>query len=82
MGNKAWVEDMHWKGKKAFNEAPTLSFVLPDGTVAGEGKVAQMSATKGRLTFLRLYEAGHLAPMDQPQATLYMLNKFVTNGKW
>jgi cathepsin A (carboxypeptidase C) len=29
------------------------------------------------LTFLRVYQAGHMVPMDQPEAALVMLNRFL-----
>ena len=80
MGNQAWTEDMEWSGKDAFNEAETSQFVLSSGKVAGEGKFAKGSEGGGRLSFLRIFEAGHLAPKDQPAATLEMINRFVATG--
>jgi carboxypeptidase C (cathepsin A) len=32
------------------------------------------------LTFLRVYNAGHMVPMDQPEAALDMLDRFF--GNW
>jgi carboxypeptidase C (cathepsin A) len=31
------------------------------------------------MTFLQVYEAGHMVPMDQPEAALSMLNTFLRN---
>jgi len=33
------------------------------------------------LAFLRVYQAGHMVPMDQPAAALYMIDRFIT-GKF
>mmetsp|Transcript_2737 Transcript_2737/g.5707 ORF Transcript_2737/g.5707 Transcript_2737/m.5707 type:complete len:509 (+) Transcript_2737:174-1700(+) len=79
MGNLAWVNAMEWKGKKAFNEAENQIFTLPNGEAGGEGKTSKIGHG-GRLTFLRIYGAGHLAPRDQPYTTQQMLNRFIANG--
>jgi len=85
MGNQAWTEALEWSGKKLYNEADTNYFEMEDGTVGGEGKSAKVSEgandeSTGRLTFLKIYDAGHLSPKDQPYATLQMLNRFIENG--
>ncbi|GMH90133.1 hypothetical protein TrST_g1878 [Triparma strigata] len=79
MGNQAWVEALDWKGKDMFNDAPTKPFVLPNGTAGGEGKTAKVGKG-GRLSFLRIFGAGHLAPRDKPYETQQMINKFIANG--
>ena len=33
----------------------------------------------GNLHFLRVYEAGHMVPMDQPENALAMLKRFLAN---
>jgi cathepsin A (carboxypeptidase C) len=35
----------------------------------------------GGLTFLRIYDAGHMVPMDQPQVAEDMLSEFLHSGK-
>jgi len=70
-GNRAWTLKMKWSGQKGFNDAP----VLPWKGDAGEVR------TFGRFTFLRVKEAGHMVPTDQPGAALAMLNDF-TRGVW
>jgi cathepsin A (carboxypeptidase C) len=69
MGNKAWTLDLDWSGHDEFNAAgdhPWLSY--------------GMARTAKDFTFLQVYEAGHMVPLDQPQAALEMLNTF-TSGK-
>ena len=33
----------------------------------------------GNLHFLRVYDAGHMVPMDQPENALAMINRFINN---
>ena len=33
----------------------------------------------GNLHFLRVYEAGHMVPMDQPENALEMIKRFIAN---
>ncbi|KAH1225366.1 Serine carboxypeptidase-like 49 [Glycine max] len=66
LGNSRWVHAMKWSGKKAFGKSPTVKFVV-DGSKAGSLN------SYGPLSFLKVHEAGHLVPMDQPKAALQML---------
>ncbi len=43
------------------------------------GSAAGLSRTYGGLTFLRVYDAGHMVPADQPKAALALLNQ-LTSG--
>lgn len=54
LGNKAWTLDLDWSGKSAFNNAGDNSWKVK-GEAAGEVRSA-----KG-LTFLRVYNAGHVS---------------------
>jgi cathepsin A (carboxypeptidase C) len=69
MGNKAWVMALNWPGKAAFNAAPDVEFSVA-GRAAGEER------TYGNFSFVRIYDAGHMVPMDQPEVSLYMLSHF------
>jgi len=81
MGNQAWVEQMEWSGQEAFNKAKDVPFMLPDGKSYGVGKSSKgKEKNGGTLTFLRIYEASHMAPRDQPEATQTMLNRFIKSG--
>jgi cathepsin A (carboxypeptidase C) len=73
LGNRAWVHALPWPGKAAFTAAPVLDWTV-DGAKAGEVRSA-----KG-LTFLRVFGAGHMVPMDQPANALAMVNAFVHGG--
>lgn len=75
LGNAAWTRSLDWDGKAAFNAAPNCTFTV-DGTDAGSYVSAQ------NLTFLKLNDAGHLSPHDQPEATLAMVRRFIRPGSW
>ncbi|CAI0452809.1 unnamed protein product [Linum tenue] len=66
LGNSEWVNAMKWSGQKKFHAAADVPFVA-GGEKAGELK------SYGPLAFLKVYNAGHLVPMDQPKAALQML---------
>ncbi|KAG4974393.1 hypothetical protein AAZX31_11G168800 [Glycine max] len=70
LGNSRWVHAMKWSGKKAFGKSPTVKFVV-DGSKAGSLN------SYGPLSFLKVHEAGHLVPMDQPKAALQMLQSWM-----
>lgn len=48
---------------------------LDDGHKYGKTK------SSGNLTFAEIFAAGHMVPMDQPEASLDFLNKWI-NGAW
>ncbi|PIN09604.1 Carboxypeptidase C [Handroanthus impetiginosus] len=70
LGNSRWVDNMEWSGQKEFVSAPTVPFTV-DGVKAG------LQKSYGPLTFLKVYNAGHLVPMDQPEASLEMLRRWI-----
>ncbi|KAL2328557.1 hypothetical protein Fmac_021984 [Flemingia macrophylla] len=70
IGNSRWVHAMEWSGQKAFGTSPTLKLMV-DGVEAGTLN------SFGPLSFLKLHEAGHLVPMDQPKAALQMLKSWM-----
>ena len=58
-----------WPGKTAFNKAALTPFK------AG-GKPAGELWSASNFTFMRVYDAGHMVPRDQPAAALAMVNAF------
>ncbi|KAK8574529.1 hypothetical protein V6N13_034210 [Hibiscus sabdariffa] len=69
LGNSRWVHAMQWSGQKEFVASPEVPFVV-DGSEAGVLK------THGPLGFLKVHDAGHMVPMDQPKAALEMLKRW------
>lgn len=76
LGNKAWTEALEWPGKKAFNKAE-----LDDLTIPGGKKEYGKVKSSGNFTFMRIYQAGHMVPMDQPENSLDFLNRWIA-GEW
>ncbi|XP_020215288.1 serine carboxypeptidase-like [Cajanus cajan] len=70
LGNSRWVHAMEWSGKEAFGKSPTVKFEV-DGAKAGSLN------SYGPLSFLKVYDAGHMVPMDQPKVALQMLKSWM-----
>ncbi|KAL1558493.1 Serine carboxypeptidase-like 48 [Salvia divinorum] len=70
LGNSRWVHAMEWSGQKKFAAAATQPFSV-DGAEAGQQK------GYGPLTFLKVHDAGHMVPMDQPKASVEMLRRWM-----
>ena len=78
MGNKAWTQELPWSGKTAFEAEPDTTWSY-DNIAGGMARTAAAAKGEGSLTFLQVYEAGHMVPLDQPAAALSMLNTFLEN---
>lgn len=82
MGNKAWTLGLQWSGKEDFNGAGDHAWYYSKDQQAVQGGLARSASSKsgkGSLTFLQVFEAGHMVPMDQPQAALSLLNTFLSD---
>ena len=71
-GNRRWVDKMEWAGAEAFAAAPQRTWHV-------NGEAAGLSKSAGGLTFLEVYDAGHMVPMDQGERALDMLQRLVNN---
>ncbi|KAK4279627.1 hypothetical protein QN277_011375 [Acacia crassicarpa] len=69
LGNSRWVNAMEWSGQKEFVASAEAPFVV-DGSEAG------LLKNHGPLSFLKVHDAGHMVPMDQPKASLEMLKRW------
>ncbi|KAH6681836.1 putative carboxypeptidase Y like protein A [Halenospora varia] len=74
LGNEAWTNALEWPGQKDFNKADIKD-------LSSEGKKYGKVKTSGNFTFMRIFEAGHMVPMDQPEPSLDFLNRWVA-GEW
>jgi cathepsin A (carboxypeptidase C) len=72
LGNKAWALALDWSGNAAFNKAVDHSWNV-------NGKEAGIIRTAQNFTFLQVFLAGHMVPMDQPENSLEMVNQFLAN---
>jgi len=73
-GNEAWVNQLEWTNKTEFNNQEYTKWIV-------EGKVAGEEKTFGLLSFLRIYDAAHFVPLDQPRSSLFMLDSFIGNNE-
>ncbi|KAJ9540416.1 hypothetical protein OSB04_026922 [Centaurea solstitialis] len=71
LGNSRWVHAMQWSGQKDFVAASNVPFLV-------DGKQAGILKNHGSLTFVKVHDAGHMVPMDQPRASLQMLELWMT----
>jgi hypothetical protein len=86
IGNKAWTKALPWTGHASFESEEDHTWYYTDATTGsttavagGMARTAPAQEGAGSLTFLQVYEAGHMVPMDQPAAALALLNGFLNN---
>eukprot|EP00934_Nitzschia_sp_Nitz4_P007750 Nitzschia sp. Nitz4//scaffold25_size161228//156007//157719//NITZ4_002458-RA/size161228-processed-gene-0.174-mRNA-1//1//CDS//3329544670//7740//frame0 len=70
LGNKAWTLGLEW--------SHTAEFQAADEHDWNNGK--GLARTSSGFTFLQVYDAGHMVPADQPEASLDMLKTFLAGG--
>lgn len=49
------------------------------GLKKSAGRFRQVGAGAGLLTYLQVYDAGHMIPYDQPEAALSYFNRWIAN---
>jgi len=72
-GGESWTHEVAWEGQSDFDKASYQDWNV-SGKSAGDLKVNK------NLKFLRVFDAGHMVPMNQPKAALQMLNEFIGSG--
>jgi cathepsin A (carboxypeptidase C) len=77
MGNKAWTKALNWTGNFGFNSAPD-SLWKPDPISQPLGE----SCTYKNFSFLRIFGAGHMVPMDQPFSALHMVSTWIKGSSF
>uniref|UniRef100_A0A060T003 Carboxypeptidase n=1 Tax=Blastobotrys adeninivorans TaxID=409370 RepID=A0A060T003_BLAAD len=75
LGNYAWTHALEWEGQLDFVNSPMTKWWTEEGQIGGETKGAHS------FTFLRVYDAGHMVPYNQPESALSMVNEWVANLK-
>jgi cathepsin A (carboxypeptidase C) len=74
IGNKHWTLALDWPHKTEFNAAADTEWT-PAGASAAAGKLR----TSNGFSFLQVFNAGHMVPLDQPLAAQVMLNDFIAD---
>ncbi|KAI0998552.1 Carboxypeptidase Y A [Podosphaera aphanis] len=75
LGNQAWTEALEWPGQESFQKSAVKDVELENGHKYGKIK------SNGNFTFLQVFGAGHMVPLNQPEASLDFLNRWI-NGVW
>ncbi|KAJ2582850.1 hypothetical protein GGH95_001312 [Coemansia sp. RSA 1836] len=70
-GTKAMLSAMEWRGKRGFVHARDRTWTVA-GSAAGEVR------SHGNLSFIRVFNSGHLVPRDQPANALAMINRWLS----
>lgn len=73
LGQRAWTNALSWPGQSAYKAAATQNITYKSGGGDAYGTVQN---AKG-LAFARIFGAGHLVPMDQPQPILDLINRWI-----
>ena len=71
-GGEAWTAATTWAHQDEFASKDYESWMV-NGSAAGEMRQFE------NFHFLRIYEAGHMVPMDQPVAALNMIDRLLNN---
>lgn len=75
LGNQAWTNALEWEGKAGFNHEKLAPYMLKNK------EVGQIKSS-GNFTFLRIYQAGHMVPYNQPEPSMQMLNEWLSGKYW
>ncbi|AOA63483.1 Putative serine carboxypeptidase [Komagataella phaffii CBS 7435] len=74
LGNQAWVNELEWNLSEEFQATPIRPwFTLDNNDYAGNVQ------TYGNFSFLRVFDAGHMVPYNQPVNALDMVVRW-THG--
>ena len=72
-GGEAWTDAVDWNGHEEYSKLQYADWMV-------DGKAAGALKSHKNFKFLRVYDAGHMVPMDQPKNALSMLREFITGG--
>lgn len=78
LGNKAWTEALDYPDHKKYAAAE-----MKDLHIDGDKDQRKIGAVKsyGNFTFIQIHAAGHMVPLDQPEASLEFFNRWLS-GEW
>lgn len=72
LGNYAWLAQMNWQYTPQWRSAKVLPWSV-------DGKEVGQSQSYANLWYYKIYNAGHMVPMDQPQTSLELIKRFISN---
>lgn len=71
LGNRDWTDALEWSGSDKYAFAKTKNWTV-DGALAGTVKNSE------HFTYLRVFDAGHMVPYNQPENSLEMINRWIS----
>ncbi|KAJ7696129.1 serine carboxypeptidase [Mycena olivaceomarginata] len=79
MGNERWVENLDTKFKSQFAAAEGQPWSVPGSNeIAGQARSAGSGDGRGgNITFVTVFEAGHMVAHDQPAAALDLFTRWI-----
>ncbi|KAF5386835.1 hypothetical protein D9615_002016 [Tricholomella constricta] len=79
IGNERWVEQLDSKFHKEFSATKSVPWITAhSGKLAGEVRAAGGAGfTAGNVTFVNVFEAGHMVPFDQSEAALDLFTRWI-----
>lgn len=80
LGNEAWTNELEWSGHKGFAKAELEDLTLASDSSKKDKAYGKVKSS-GNLTFMRIFQAGHMVPMDQPEASIDFFNRWL-GGEW
>ena len=66
LGNKAWTDELKWKHSTEYKKSKPYDW-----------EKKGLATSYKSLTYLQVYDAGHMVPHDQPEVALEMIHDFV-----
>ncbi|KAE9317201.1 hypothetical protein PR003_g18532 [Phytophthora rubi] len=77
----AWTLALDWRGKDGFNAATERAFIAHDPLLSDKGGDIDAGVVRSfdNFAFMRVYDAGHMVPMNQPAVSLDLINRFLAN---
>ncbi|KAF4120576.1 cathepsin A (carboxypeptidase C) [Geosmithia morbida] len=80
LGNEAWTNELEWSGHQAYSKAKSEDLVISTESESKAKSYGQVKSS-GNLTFMRIFQAGHMVPMDQPKSSIDFVNRWL-GGEW
>jgi len=72
LGGESWLAQLEWEGQALFNMTQ-----MSDWNV--EGQIAGIAKSVQNLTLVRVYNSGHMVPMNVPENALELFRTFILN---
>ncbi|KAF8602094.1 serine carboxypeptidase [Ceratobasidium sp. AG-I] len=76
IGQIPWLENLKTTYQQSFVDSPRLDFRIHNRT-AGFVKSSGKKRESGVITYVEIFEAGHMVPHDQPDAALDMFTRWL-----